>query len=500
MKETDLPQQEIIDILKQYALGEKTHGFKHAYEVEELVKEIAKEPEFSLNELDLTVLSAAALLHDVGYSRSKPGWKQGQTEHVIESINIARETLSNVSPFSTDPDRLRLVCFLIRYHDEINHAFPIYDSKKKLAYPIITKQVDTEWPFIYISEYKKAEVMLKILKEADARTSTGTDGATKTWEYSISRKIPPISLNKGDPFNAWYWEESAAGNVRLAAKRAILDAFTETGKKVVWQNYLQAEEVIKQKTKHITTYQPEVHLHQLKNISPSGDYDRFWIRRVYPWHEFERALRSIKLQGDECLMPYREAIIENKLVEIDELLPTAFYISRADLRKVERLCEDLLKHYCLSPFDMSTMIDISNYKLKSRRIDVRTTPPIIEVYTESKGKYMGKQVAALVDGLHRCYLAKLQGFTRVRAIVISNIPKNMPLVPLPLSWNEVKVFDGVPEVKRDYRFKDIDDFPNISSFSSVEITPKNFKYFFYRDLKPIGSEGVRKTPKRKTGE
>jgi hypothetical protein len=74
------------------------------------------------------------------------------------------------------------------------------------------------------------------------------------------------------------------------------------------------------------------------------------------------------------------------------------------------------------------------------------------------------------------------------------------LVPLPLFWNNVKVFDEIPEVKYDYRFKVIQDFPNISSLLSTKITTKNFRYFFYKDLKPICSEGIRKAPKRKIVE
>ena len=498
MIDMQLPQPAIQEILRQHTLDEKTHGFKHAHIVEELTKLIAHEPEFSNIEIDFVVLSAAAMLHDVGYSRVKLSWRPGQTEHVMESVNIAKEYLSTVPPFDKDSDRLRIVCYLIRYHDETNHAFPIYHPKKNLAIPISTNREETEWPFIYLSEFKRAEAMLSILKEADARTSTGLEGARKTLEYSLSRNIPLISNNEYNPLNAWYWEESAVGNVRLGAKRAILDAYTEQGKKLAWNHYIKAEKLIKQSIKDIAIYQPEIHLASLENVSPSADYDRFWIRHVYPWDAFVEIFRSIKLQGDESLMPYQDAVIENKIVDIDELFPTAFYISRADLRKVERLCDDLLKHYCLSPFDMSTMIDISNYKLKSRRIDVRTTPPIVEVYTEKNGKYKGERIAALVDGLHRCYLAKLHGITKIRAVVISHIPESMPLVPLPLSWNDVKVFDGVPEIKRDYRFKDISEFPDISSFSSVKIIPGNFRYFFYRDLKPIGSEGVRKIRLRKS--
>jgi HD superfamily phosphodiesterase len=58
-------------------LSEKVHGFEHTEKVEKLVKDIAKEPEFFHTELDSPVLRAAALLHDIGYSRFRSAWKHG---------------------------------------------------------------------------------------------------------------------------------------------------------------------------------------------------------------------------------------------------------------------------------------------------------------------------------------------------------------------------------------------------------------------------------------
>jgi hypothetical protein len=89
------------------------------------------------------------------------------------------------------------------------------------------------------------------------------------------------------------------------------------------------------------------------------------------------------------------------------------------------------------------------------------------------------------------------GYSKIRAVVISNVPEHLPLVPLPLRWEDVKIVNDVSEAaaKREYRFPDIESFPNISSFSSAPVTPQNYRYFFYRDLSPLGSSGIRKVAK-----
>lgn len=486
------PRSQLLNIATQiFSSANQAHGLKHACEVEQLALEIAQEPEFANIPVDATVLGAAALLHDSGHTRLLSSWSSDRFEHVEESVHIAQETLTSIEePFETDPDRLRQVCYLILHHDETNYSFPIKSRGGRPATSVFFQE-QVRWPYILPGEKKSVQAMLAILREADALTATGTKGAKRTLEYSLSREIPLFAA--GNPLNAWMWEESAVGNVRLAAKRALLDAFTKSGKEIAWQGYLEMEEVIKALAEEDgITYQPEVHLSKLRGIGREPSDDDFRINRFHCWEQLVGTLQRVELNGDRSIHPYQEATIESKVVEIDRLSPLAYYVLTSQLKAGKQLFKKFLNHYGLDPFDLSGIVEFTD-----RGEDTLLAPPIIEVYTEQKGPLAGKQVWGLVDGLHRFMNARGDGYSRIRAVVISNVPEHLPLVPLPLQWEDAKIVDDVSEAatKREYRFSDIDSFPDISSFSSALVTPRNCRYFFYRDLSPLGSSGIRKVAK-----
>ena len=479
---------QILEIVEHiFSSANQVHGLKHALEVEQLVLEIAQELEFADVPLDAIVLSTAALLHDSGHTRARPSWSSDRVEHVEESAHISQEALATVPPFDTDPDRLRQVCYLILHHDQTNYSFPIKtrDGEPAISVPF---QEQFRWTYILPDEEKSIHAMLAILKEADALTATGAEGAKRTLEYSRSREIPLFAA--GNPLNAWMWEESAVGNARLAAKRALLDAFTRRGKEIAWQGYLETEEVIRELAEENgVPYHQEIHLSDLHGIAHQPSDSMFRIHRVHSWEQLVDSLRLIKLNGDSNLHPYQEATIESRLVEIDSLSPLAYYALTSQLKVGNQLRQRFLTRYALDPFDLSGIVDLTNEDK-----ECRIAPPLVEVYIEQQGPLKGKEVWALVDGLHRCLNAKRLGFSRTRAVVISNIPEHLPLVPLPLRWEDVRLVDEIPEEteKRAFRFPDLESFPDISWFSSAPVIAQNCRYFFYRDLSQLGSSGIRR--------
>jgi len=482
------PRPRILEIAERiFSSANQAHGLKHAFKVERLVLEIVQEPEFVGIPLDTTVLSAAAVLYDSGHTRARPSWSSDRVEHVEESARMAQEALATVTPFDTDPERLRQVCCLILHHDQTNYSFPIKTRDGKSA---VSAQFwrQFRWPYILPDQEKSVLAMLAILREADALTATGAEGAKRTLEYSRSRGIPLFPT--GNPLNAWMWEESAVGNARLAAKRALLDAFTRRGKEIAWQGYLETEEVIRELAEENgVPYHQEIHLSDLHGIVHQPSNGMFRINRVQSWEQLVDTLQRIKLNGDANLHPYQEATIESRLVEIDSLSPTAYYALTSQLEVGNQLRQRFLTRYALDPFDLSGIVDLTN-----EDEDRRIAPPLVEVYLEQQGPLKGKEVWALVDGLHRCLNAKHLGFSRIRAIVISNIPEDLPLVPLPLRWKDVRLVDKIPEEaeKRAFRFPDLESFPDIPLCASAPVTAQNCRYFFYRDLGPLGSSGIRR--------
>jgi len=493
MSESLSPHPQFVEVAERiFSSANQAHGLKHALEVEQLALEIVREPEFASITLDVTVLSAAALLHDSGHTRATSSWSSDRVEHIEEGVHIAREALASVAPFDTDPDRLRQVCYLILHHDDTNYSFPI---KTRCGTPAVSASLreQFEWLHVLSEEDKSIRAMLAILREADAVTATGAKGAERTLKYSLARGLPLFAA--GNPLNAWMWEESAVGNVRLAAKRALLDAFTARGKDVAWKGYLEAEELIRALAEENgVTYEQEVHLSKLCGIARSPGDDDLHMNRLRSWEQLVDILRRVELKGDAGIHPYQEATIESKLVEIERLSPLAYYVLKSQLKAGKQLFRKFLTRYGLDPFDLSGIVEFTN-----GGTEYLLAPPIIEVYTEHKGRLAGKQIWALVDGLHRFVNARRDGYSRIRAVVISNIPEHLPLVPLPLRWEDVKIADNIPEEtrKREFRFPDCDSLPDISWFSSAPtpVTARDCRYFFYRDLSELGSSGIRKVTK-----
>ena len=233
MGQTTSQRSQLLEIVEGiFSSANQSHGLKHARKVEQLALDTAREPEFTHSPLDAAVLSVAALLHDSGHTRATSSWSSDRVEHIKEGVCIAQEVLRAVAPFDTDPNRLRQVCYLIVHHDQTNYSFPIKTRGGKPAIPFSFRE-QAEWPYVLSEEDESIHATLAILKEADALTATGAKGAKRTLEYSLARGIPLFAA--GNPLNAWMWEESAVGNIRLAAKRAWLDAFTARGKDIAWE-------------------------------------------------------------------------------------------------------------------------------------------------------------------------------------------------------------------------------------------------------------------------
>lgn len=473
------------EIGKYYPPEEKIHGFAHAKEVERLVLEISQGHEFSQLSLDLDVLSVAALFHDTGYSQKKEDWSVDQREHVRESMSIAQEVLGKISSFSEKPQKIAQVLYLISNHDNTNYLFPI---KGRGGRPAITKEWVAEaergWDGGNLRD-GEFTAMLAILKEADSRLGTGTEGAQRTLKLNLNQGVPLFA--RGDPLRAWMWGESAVGSVRLAAKRALLDARTKKGKEIAWRSYLEAEALIKRECdRNGVSYQPELGLEELRLIKKEEISGFIEIIRVYPWEELEGILRQVKLKGDPTLFPYVTARIESQAFRIEEVYPLSLYVLSDSVQLHRELRELFLANYALDLLDLSGIIEF-----RTEEGEHLISPPLVEISKPDGDKPL------LVDGINRFLLAREVGVPRVRSIVIAGVPDHFPLVPLPSRWDEVCVHETVPpEIeKRRFRFPDLDLFPDISWFSEVEVTGENSRYFFYRDLSPLGSSGIRKPGK-----
>ncbi len=204
------------------------------------------------------------------------------------------------------------------------------------------------------------------------------------------------------------------------------------------------------------------------------------------WDHFVSTLRRVTLLGDETVFPYAHATIGSRLVDPDDIFPISLYVLKRQLDVQEQLHEVLLRDHQINTFDQDGGMPDITFHVEREKGEWSMAPPIVEVSKADDGKPL------LLDGEHRFMLAKKLK-RKIRVVWIENVPAQYPVVALPVRWQDVKVYDQVPPLaqKRMFRFKDLQHFPDISSFSRVNVTEKNFHYFFYRDLSPVCTTGIR---------
>jgi hypothetical protein len=189
--------------------------------------------------------------------------------------------------------------------------------------------------------------------------------------------------------------------------------------------------------------------------------------------------------------------IQSLLVPLDALAPLSLYALRSQVELHKFIQPALLRSHALDIFDLSGIVE---FDLGDRFI--RMAPPIVARYLETKGDVKG-EVWGLVDGLHRCTAAREMGVSHIRAVVLSEIPPQFPLVPLPLEWRDVRVVTDVPKLyeKRKFRFEDtgsleafLSDFPATYADSPRPVDDRTAKYYHFWEFSALGSSGIRMSP------
>jgi len=493
-----VPIRRQLDELYLHVVADAYHGNAHGKDVEQCVITTVANTHAQVTFAELLVLRAAALLHDVGYTRYDSTWSLDKREHIAASLEISDQVLRNVKVFA-DHQSLRLTVFhLIAHHDDTNYQYPSlrWDGVVKPAdLGVHAEELEQFEQPIGEPQGRRLTFLLQILQEADALTGTGPNGAERTYQYSKTRGL--ATLGGGNPANAWCWEESAAGNVLLAAKRALIDTHTAEGHSAALEGYRESarfvEALCQQDGK---PFVPETFLDFLQtshnNLAPATY--QLKLKRYLPWEVVEAGLRNVTLLVDRSLKPYAEATIQLKRYSVDDLSPISTYVLNPQVDQLQHLQGQLCSQYALSLFDLAGLMEYETNGEVYRQI-----PPVIERYFEPT---QGQFVSVILDGLHRVWLARKLGMNEIWVAEISNVPERYPVVSFPLHWENVRKVNAVPSnrAKRKFRFPTIEEFPNVSDFTSVEVTPSNYLYFFYRDLSTLGSGGIRKSDAAESGD
>ncbi|MFO7322125.1 MAG: HD domain-containing protein [Chloroflexota bacterium] len=475
-----------------FAVEDPYHGVNHALDVERYVRQICDAPDIAIHGPARDLLRAAALLHDIGYSAYQPDWSPDRREHIRAGLDIAARFLAADPATASQTTVTRALLYLIAHHDDTNFKFPTALRDGEVVPADLGDHADMLAAFEQsLAPEDRAALtrLLCVLREADALAATDTAGAERTFGYSVERGLPVFA--PGNPLNAWCWEESAVSNVRIAARRLLLDATSEAGKSAARRSYAAAEAVILDVCRHYEVpYIPETAALDpvaagTSPVDGQAEVEDFRLLRYIGWNTVVGILRGVAIIGDRSLKPYATARITASRLPIASLRPAATYALERQIAGHRALQRGLQREYALSLFDLTGALD---YVCDGRQY--RISPPLVETYFEPSE---GQRISVIVDGLHRVMLARELGIEEIWVIEISDIPEQFPLVPLPLTWDDVRLVSDVPPTlqKRRFRFPTLESFPDISGFSQVQVNEENFLYFFYRDLSLLGSDGIR---------
>jgi hypothetical protein len=173
-------------------------------------------------------------------------------------------------------------------------------------------------------------------------------------------------------------------------------------------------------------------------------------------------------------------------LDIETLYPLAKYVLADNLAQLERIRVALLAQG-FDIFNLPGRVEVISGPERTF-----VAPPVIEDWPH-EGRL-------IVDGLHRIWLARRYGLKRVRCVLIRNV--SMPLVPLPVRWDEVREYPpGLsPTEKRIYRFDKFSDVASVNRAVEWGVNEHNYRYFFFRDFSRLGSSGIRQFPQAEEQE
>ena len=472
-------RKRILDAISQLFKGNTNplYGLEHALQVEAEIRKGIRSIAVDTEHLDLPVVLAAALLHDVGFAQRKETWTLDRAEHVPTGIVLALEILRNTPGFRASSTRTEKVLRLIDGHDTTTHSYPSIDRPgDRVECPFLTDSSET--------------IALALLRESDAIVHGSSNNLSLHIDEWLQSGLPLVPEDT-NPITTWQWMDSVAGNIRLLARRVLIDAFTESGKTSAQKSYDRLERWVQATcNEHGLDYTPEPELAKQRRdaLHCFGD-KRFAMQLIdyRGWVALAEKLRSVTLLYDGQLFPYREAVLSSEIVPLASITSMALYVLQNRLDEIAELQDALMIGYGLSLFDLPGLLTFWYNDL-----DIQTiAPPIIEVYDEEYDDKQSERIIGLIDGLHRCMTARQLGFSGIRAAVIAGAA--YPLVPKPVKWEQVKAYDNPPSQaeKRHYRFTRIEEFPFDEYPFISSVNQQNFQYFFFRDLGSLGSQGKR---------
>ena len=422
------PPTERLNLIDRLYPETGAHAKDHARETALSSWNISYEPEYAnyLTDRHRELIFIAAILHDSGYGENQPYWSGMQWEHPYGSDAVLKRNIEHLSDLT--PEEKIYVRLLVLNHDHTNFRFPglkrleierLGTSSPLFAAPpgpapgIISgppeipnefyDQADRNYPFWQ---------MLSILREADSRLGS----PERTINFTQSRGIPTLADDGGIPgVGILAWQESGAANVLLAAKRALLDAYTKQGQIYAWNMYQEALEFVK---KIFIENKPEMaNVNNLVSLR-FEDVQKYIWQATYADRDSPRVqiIQAIPLENIPIFLPFEFSHLSyvSRIVDIDRIsIPN--YGMRLNLPKINVEYLQFIRDWIIRSYTIDILTELSgicrvlsDFIISHDRFTKEATliPPIL------------RQNGSLAYGEEWLSLAKLVGVPKIRALII----------------------------------------------------------------------------------
>lgn len=455
------------------------NGVGHAVAVEESALDVLESYQYQgIGVDDALVLRAASLLHDAGMCQATDNWSLDLFEHVSVGLRLAAEILSENPVFRDRPRLMGRVLELIEQHDSTVYSYPSLTCDGRPFLPTCVQGNQSE------------QVTLDALREADSLLHASDDCVAEAMDDWLARGLPIVSKDHVH-WETWRWMDSVVGNLRLLGKRALVDTRTKHGQAAALAAYQDLERRVETCCIDAeVSYQREIcnpATRQESLDSFNGMPHDLQIMAFYGWKELEATLRSVVLRGDNALKPYETADLSLRTVDLEAVSPMALYVMKSRLDENRELYDAMMAKYSLGLWDLPGLLQ---FKYCSDGIQ-SIAPPVVESYVETAYPGEPTRVLGILDGLHRCTLARDSGMQSVKVVCVSDVP--YPPLPISVDWDAIRQYDKTPptDKRRVFRYPTLRHFPRFSYAVQRPRTDEEARYYFYRELDSIGSTGQR---------
>jgi len=163
----------------------------------------------------------------------------------------------------------------------------------------------------------------------------------------------------------------------------------------------------------------------------------------------ESQMRDVTMLKDPFIKVYKDSYISVERLNIDCLVPPQNYVLNYELENKLELKYELERHG-IDLFELNGYVE---FKLEGEDITRTLLPPIVEESIEADGTI----VPIICDGMHRCYLARLER-RNIDVVFVRGIPKEYPYYAYPIrgSWEKVERINNIEKgyIKKWHRIQD----------------------------------------------